>query len=116
MIYKQWEVVAVPFPFVDSIQRKKRPVLVLSNSKFNKTNKHFIGAMITTAKGVKWENDIEIDDITTAGLPVKSFIRPKIFTLDNRLVSKKIGSISEADTKKAEVLLTEIFQNDTIHS
>jgi len=49
MIYSRYDVVTVPFPFVDRPKTKKRPAVVLSNMEFNKSN-HTILAMITTKK------------------------------------------------------------------
>lgn len=96
-IYDQWDVVVVPFPFTDSIKSKPRPALVLSSSEFNLQNQHSVMAMITRAAQTKWFNDIEIQDEKSIGLNGRSFIRLKIFTLDNRLIKKKIGQLAKTD-------------------
>ncbi len=41
--------------------------------------------------------DCPIQDIKTAGLPVPSRVRLKLFTLDNRLIRGKIGALSPVD-------------------
>ena len=55
MICDSGDIVAVPFPFVDSPQTKRRPALVLSKRDFNQNHKHTLLAMITTGGGVFME-------------------------------------------------------------
>jgi mRNA interferase MazF len=69
MTYEQFDVVALPFPFSDRIQSKFRPVVVLSGRKFNKSNRHVVTAMITTAKKSAWPLDVKISDLDSSGLP-----------------------------------------------
>lgn len=107
--YKEWEVVVVPFPFTDSTKSKSRPALVLSNHKFNTQNQHTVMAMITTATKSKWWNDNEIKDLSDTGLTVKSFVRMKIFSLDNRLIKRKIGVLSKKDKESCMKSLKNSF-------
>ncbi len=105
MIYKPFSIVVVPFPFTDSTKKKKRPALVISSEKFQKDNGHAILSMITTAKHSKWHGDFPIKDLETTKLPIKSYIRQKIFTIDSRLIEKKLGALSIKDAKSAKDLL-----------
>ncbi len=97
MTYKKWDVVVVPFPFSDSSKMKPRPALILSNSGFNSKSGHSLLAMITTASNTNWHNDVSITDLEKAGLPVPSVVRFKLFSLDNRVILKKIGEFSAKD-------------------
>ena len=97
MTFNQWDIVVVPFPFVDSAKSKPRPVVVLTNEDFNIANGHLVGAMITTASNTKWLGDIEIIDLSSTGLKHTSFIRMKLFTLDFRIGIRKIGQLSAND-------------------
>ena len=54
-------------------------------------------AMITSAKQSDWPLDTVITDIQSAGLPVASKIRLKLFTLDHRLVRRSLGRLSTED-------------------
>lgn len=108
-IYKKYSVVAVPFPFTDKDYTKKRPALVISLENYQKYNHHCILAMITSAKQSQWKTDISIQDLETAGLPGLSIIRPKIFTLDERLILKVIGELSEKDRISVKNMLSQIF-------
>ena len=109
MICDRWDVVVVPFPFVDNKQSKPRPVLVLSKKSFNSRNAHTIMAMITTGGGTSWSNDVLIKDLDKCGLKSSSLIRSKLFTLDNRFISKKIGKLSKKDISIIKKSLKEIL-------
>ena len=93
-----FEVVVVPFPFIDSDQSVKRPAAVLSRRAFNAEG-HTVMAMITDARNQPWPLDIRIDH-QSAGLKMPSVVRMKFFTLDNRLVVRAIGRLSPVDQKK----------------
>lgn len=96
-------VVVVPFPFSDIPRAKRRPALVVSHrTRFNAPAGHSVLAMITTAKAVKWPLDVPIKHPQKAGLPQNSFVRMKLFTLDNRLIVKSLGNLSETDRRKVE--------------
>ena len=41
--------------------------------------------------------DREITGLEAAGLPLPCIVRLKLFTLDNRLIRRRIGQLSEAD-------------------
>ncbi|MDP2878383.1 MAG: type II toxin-antitoxin system PemK/MazF family toxin [Sulfuricella sp.] len=98
MAYKQYDVVAVPFPFTDSSMQKRRPALVLSDhANFNAKIGHSVMAMITSEKNAPWPLDVRIVDLSQAGLPAPSVVRMKLFTLDHRFVVAKVGALSNAD-------------------
>lgn len=97
MIFKQWDIAVIPFPFVDAPKSKLRPVVILSNEKFTAKNAHCIAAMITSAAHTRWMGDTTISDLESAGLKKESLIRLKLFTLDMRLAVKVIGHLSEKD-------------------
>ena len=100
MIYKSFEVIVVPFPFTDRKEGKRRPALVLSdNIQFNEPSGHTVLAMITSQKNPDWPLDTTITGNRQAGLTAPSKVRMKLFTLDNRLIVKKIGSLNSKDKK-----------------
>lgn len=102
MAYEQWEVVVVPFPFVNSLKSKPRPVLILSNGSFNLQTGHYIAAMITSSSLNPWAGDTEIKDFAGIGLNKPSFVRLKLFTMDERLVKRKIGKLSKPDIENVK--------------
>lgn len=102
MICDPWDVVVVPFPFTEQPGSKRRPALVLSTKPFNE-NGHTILVMITTKGHHPWPGDTDLEDLHAAGLQAPCLVRLKLFTLDNRLVLRRIGHLSEPDrTRTAE--------------
>ncbi len=98
MIYKSFDVVVVPFPFTDRLAEKRRPALVLSDAEnFNKDSGNCVLAMITSQRNPSWPLDVPIDNIKETGLKSPSKVRMKIFTLDSRLIIRKIGRLSSQD-------------------
>lgn len=100
MIYNQFDIVLVPFPFTDKSTTKKRPAIVLNNQNYQIKNNHLILAMITSAKNSNWESDLPIKELESTGLKTECVIRYKIFSLDERIILKKIGKISENEQKQ----------------
>ena len=100
MTYRPFEVVVVPFPFTDRKEGKRRPALVLSDHiQFNKPSGHTVLAMITSQKNPDWPLDTTITAIRRTGLTAPSKVRMKLFTLDSRLILKKIGILADTDKK-----------------
>lgn len=96
MICKQFEVVIVPFPFIDQPGTKPRPAVVLSDQKFNRSGNSVL-AMITTTSHTPWPGDTMITDRKRAGLTMDCMIRLKLFTLDNKLITRRLGQLGAAD-------------------
>lgn len=108
MICERWDVVAVPFPFSERPGVKRRPALVVSNRRFNGAG-HCVMCMITTRSEPGWPTDHPIADLTAAGLPAPSIARLKLFTLDTRLVEKRLGSLAEADRRAVGIHLQAVL-------
>ena len=100
----QWDVVIVPFPFSTQPGNKRRPALVLSMRAFNQHSSTVL-AMITTAGHHPWPGDVTLTDLQQAGLNVPCLVRIKLFTLDNRLIVKKIGRLAAADQQHVSAQL-----------
>ena len=98
MICDTWDVVVVPFPFSERPGTRRRPALVLSRPLFNRSG-HTALAMITTRAHRPWPGDVEIERLQQAGLPLPCIVRLKLFTLDNRLLARKIGSLATVDRR-----------------
>ena len=100
MTYNAFDIVVVPFPFADRKTQKRRPALIVSkNEGFNKESGHYVLAMITSRKNLSWPLDTPISDIKAAGLTAPSKVRMKLFTLDARLILRKIGTLGNKDQK-----------------
>ena len=110
MTYKMFDVVVVPFPFTDQSTDKKRPALVLSDfDSFNDSTENCVLAMITSAHNPQWPLDTTIGSIQKAGLPAPSKVRMKLFTLDSRLIIKKIGRLATEDQEAVKENLKKLL-------
>ena len=109
MIFKAFEVVAVPFPFTDRDATKRRPALVISNKSFNQRHNQLVLAMITATTDNVWPSDVPFTNWQAAGLKVACHFRLKLFTLDQNLVLKTIGHLSSKDVKAVQAVLTEFI-------
>ena len=59
--------------------------------------------MITTRVHRPWPGDTLIKDYEAAGLAVPCIVRLKMFTLENKLIMRQIGRLSEKDRDKVVV-------------
>ena len=105
VICDRWDVVVVPFPFSDKAADKRRPALVLSDKAFNRAG-HTILAMITTRGHRSWPGDRILEELEDAGLPLPCLVRLKLFTLDNRVILRRLGRLSDADRSQVESSLS----------
>jgi mRNA interferase MazF len=97
-IYNRFDVAIVPFPFTDSSITKRRPALIISESSvFNTQMQMSVLAMITTATHQPWALDVNISDLSSAGLNNPSIVRMKLFTLDNARIMRQIGRLAQVD-------------------
>ncbi len=101
MTCEQWDVIVVPFPFVERAGHKKRPALVVSKAAFNRHG-HSILAMITSAAHQPWPGDTPLAQLGAGGLDQPCLVRLKLFTLDNRLILKTIGHLAPSDRVPVE--------------
>ena len=96
MTCRRYDIVVVAFPFADRRASKRRPALALSSEEFNAESGNSILAMVTSAKNPPWPMDVMID-AAHAGLHAPSKVRMKLFTLDNRLILRRAGNLSQTD-------------------
>ena len=108
MIFEPLDVVVVPFPFTDSRAIKRRPALIVSSAIFNQTHEQSILAMITSA-GSEWASDVAIQGWRQAGLNVPCKVRFKLFTLDNALIVRKLGTLAKQDGEAIERALGHVL-------
>ena len=110
MIYEQWQVVAVPFPFTDRPVHRRRPAVVVSQrGPLGAVVGHSVLAMITSAAHRRWPLDVDVTDLAAAGLPAASMVRMKLFTMDDRLVERVAGILSPEDAARVAQALTRLF-------
>ncbi|MDE0202748.1 MAG: type II toxin-antitoxin system PemK/MazF family toxin [Rhodospirillaceae bacterium] len=96
MTYEPFDVVVVPFPFTDRRASKRRPALIVSSASFNEAHEQAVLTMITTT-AIEWPSDVALGDWQEAGLNAPCKVRFKLFTLDDTLIVRRLGTLSKQD-------------------
>jgi mRNA interferase MazF len=98
-IFELWDIVKVPFPYTDRPVRQRRPALVVAAREIEAAHGLLWLVMITSAENPGRQGDVGISDLSAAGLPAPSIVRPaKIATMDPR-DAQQLGTLSGADRK-----------------
>ncbi len=116
---KQWEIIMVEFPFVDLVQKKLLPALIISNGALNKMSNSVVVVQITSnlSSGFR-EYNISLSDsdvIRYGETPpmYQSIIKPYIiFTVDKRLIRRRIGLLKPEKIKEVKESMKRIFSID----
>lgn len=105
------EVALVRFPFTDAVTTKKRPALVLARTARAARYRLTTLAMITSqVEALKLEGDVALADWQAAGLLHPSLLRlAKVATVDEELVEKTIGKLSQRDLDAARDAFQRVF-------
>jgi mRNA interferase MazF len=91
------DVVRLPFPYTDRPIHQRRPALVVVSGPLAERHALLWVCMITSAANRGWPDDLPIADLSMAGLPVASVIRPvKIATVD-AFVADRLGRVGEGE-------------------
>ena len=97
-MYSQRDIVLIPIPFTDLSSNKKRPVIIISNNDYNKSNLDIVVVALTSNLIFENKYCIEIDthNLEEGKLPQKSRIRcDKIYTLSKNIVVKKFDRVNK---------------------
>ena len=109
-VYKRGDIVLVPFPFSDQTTIKKRPAAVVSSNIYNDASNDIVVMAITS----QTEKTIGIGECLigawqTAGLLKPSAVKAAISTLEQKLVLKRLGTLSSDDISSMENALRNLL-------
>jgi mRNA interferase MazF len=110
--FRRWDIVSVPFPFVEGHATKRRPALVVSTDAFHRAHNACFGAMITTARDMRdmRPDDIEIAELSAAGLPRPCVIRlARLATFEWSDLIRRAGTLHRRERPAVEALLRRWF-------
>jgi mRNA interferase MazF len=110
--FRRWDIVSVPFPFVEGHATKRRPALVVSTDAFHRAHRACFGAMITTARHMRdvRPDDIEIKDLIRAGLPRPCVVRlARLATFEWSDQIRRAGTLHRREQCAVEALLQRWF-------
>lgn len=98
MTYQFGDVVLVPFPFTDQSATKQRPAVIVSSAGYNRARRDLILMPITSqVRGSSAFGEVIVQDWQAAKLLKPSAIKPVLATLEQALIIKTLGKLSQRD-------------------
>jgi mRNA interferase MazF len=93
----QGDVVLIPVPFTDLSSVKRRPVIVVSNDRYNQSTGNIVVAAMTSVPARNpYSLQITSADLVAGALNHPGTVREdKIYTLDQRIVAKTFGKVND---------------------
>ncbi len=94
-MYKQREIVLVPFPYSDLSNTKQRPVLIVSNDDYNKKFHDVVVCVITSNQyNDAYSLALENKDLEIGVLPESSIVKThKLFTIHQNKIIRKFSVV-----------------------
>lgn len=108
-MYNQADIVIVPFPYTDLSGSKSRPVIIISNSNVNKDKDVIVAQITSNLHSDEFSFKIKNEDINSA-LIYESEIRcHKLFTIDKKLIKRKISQLDDISFKQLIEKIKSLF-------
>jgi mRNA interferase MazF len=104
------EVVLVPFPFTDQTGAKKRPAVIVSSSGYNASRRDLVIMAITSqVRQPLGFGEAMVTDWQAAGLIKPSLLKPVLTTIEQGLVLRSMGALSEADLHALREVVSQVI-------
>lgn len=98
MAFQFGDIVLVPFPFTDQSAAKQRPGVIVSSIAYHRERRDVILMAITSQlRGSSTFGEVIVQDWQAARLLKPSAIKPVIATLEQSLIIKTLGRLSQRD-------------------
>ncbi len=97
--YSKSEVVLVRYPFSDLTAAKVRPAVVVSASH---VSQDLLIVPLTSKTGGLLAGEFVLSEWKKAGLNIETAVKRGIYTIEETLVSKRIGKLEASDAKRLE--------------
>ena len=113
-MYKQREIVLVPFPYSDLSSVKRRPVLVVSNNHYNNSYPDILVCVITSNL-FKDEYSVTLrnEDLEMGLLPEQSVLKcHKLFAIEQSKILKRFSILNEEKFVEAINLLSKLIRKE----
>lgn len=95
LLYKQKDIVLLPFPYSDLTGAKQRPAIIISNETINETEDRI--CCLITSNHPKGGLLILDNAFESGSLPFKSWVKPhRIFTIHEKIIIKKLCTIKDS--------------------
>jgi len=102
--FEPWQIVAVPFPYVERPVEQRRPALVVTSNLGGRHDLLWV-LMITAAAHRRWPGDVVIADHAMAGLPIPSVVRTAKIATIAASFAQRLGFLPEAHTAEIRAML-----------
>ncbi len=108
--YKRGDVILVPFPFSNQTATKKRPAVVISATLYNNASQDIIIMAITSqTEKLQGIGECLVKNWREAGLLKPSAIKSALSTIEQKLVLKKLGTLSDNDLTSLNTILKDLL-------
>lgn len=98
--YEFGDVLLVPFPFTDQSTEKKRPAVVVSSEAYHRERPDLIlMAVSSQVRLTAFVGEIIVQHWQEAGLRKPSVIKPVLPTIEEGLVLKRLGRLTQEDRR-----------------
>jgi len=106
----QGDIVLVPVPFTDLTSHRRRPVIVLSNDRYQAVGEDFVCvAMTSNLKDAPYSFGITSSDLAEGNLNRPGRVRvDKIFTLAQSIIVARFGRVDTATLDRIRGLLADL--------
>lgn len=101
--FEPFTVVAAPFPYVERPILRRRPCLLIATPAATLPLAWVL--MITSADNEHWAGDVDVTDLTSAGLPYPSRIRSAKLATVETSVLKPLGRLASPDADAVRQVL-----------
>jgi mRNA interferase MazF len=107
----QGEIVLIPVSFTDLSAQKRRPVIIVSNDRYNRSARDMlVVAMTSNLSALPNSFVIDNPDLMTGTLNRPSLVRcDKIYTLEQALVVKRFGTIKPAILTQISTVIQQLL-------
>ncbi|MBD2329950.1 type II toxin-antitoxin system PemK/MazF family toxin [Alkalinema sp. FACHB-956] len=108
---RQGELVLIPVPFTDLSSQKRRPVIIISSTQYNRHSRDALVVAVTSNPDlVPFSFTIDNPDLESGNLKKPSVIRAdKIYALDQTLIIKRFGVVNQVVIDRIFILIQEII-------
>ncbi len=110
MAYAFGDVILVPFPFTDQSGVKKRPAVIISSNGYNLNRRDIVIMSITGQVRTPFSfGEVMLADWQAAGLIKASSLKPVFTTIEQGLVIRTLGVLSDGDQQLLKNMMAVIF-------
>jgi mRNA interferase MazF len=102
--FEAWQIVTVPFPYVERPIQQRRPTLIIASG-LGELHDLLWVLMITAAANRRWPDDVEIEDHASVGLPIPSVVRTAKVATIAASAAKRLGTLPESSAAEITRIL-----------